>query len=113
MARVQLVIPDEDRAKFVQQAKKEGLSLSAWLRTAAREKLEKQQDRRPFESVEELEDFYKRIDARHEAEGLGPEPDWEEHKRVINHTAEECAGRRSEQYAGHRLGYRRLERPSR
>ncbi len=84
MARVQLVIPDEDRAKFVQQAKKEGLSLSAWLRTAAREKLEKQQDRRPFESVEELEDFYKRIDARHEAEGLGPEPDWEEHKRVIN-----------------------------
>ena len=62
MARVQLVIPDEDRARFVQQAKKEGLSLSAWLRTAAREKLEKQQDRRPFESVEELEDFYKRIE---------------------------------------------------
>ena len=34
--------------------------------------------------MEELEDLYKRIDARHEAEGLGPEPDWEEHKRVIN-----------------------------
>ena len=84
MARVQLVIPDEDRARFVQQAKKEGLSFSAWLRAAAQDRLAKQQDRRPFQSVEELEDFYKRIDARHEAEGLGPEPDWEEHKRVIN-----------------------------
>ncbi len=84
MARVQLVIPDEDRARFVQQAKREGLSFSAWLRAAAQDRLRKGQERRPFESLKELEDFYKRIDARHEAEGLGPEPDWEEHKRVIN-----------------------------
>lgn len=31
MARVQLVIPDEDRDRFVNQARKEALTFSAWL----------------------------------------------------------------------------------
>ena len=34
MARVQLVMPDEDRDRFVHQAKREGMSLSAWLRSS-------------------------------------------------------------------------------
>ena len=42
MARVQLVIPDEDRDRFVHQARREGMTLSAWLRTAARERLKEQ-----------------------------------------------------------------------
>ena len=84
MARVQLIIPDEDRAKFVQQAKKEGLSFSAWLRAAAQDRLREGRRRGRITTVEELDEIFRRIDARHEAEGLGPEPDWEEHKRVIN-----------------------------
>ena len=36
MARVQLVIPDDERELFVDQARREGMSLSAWLRAAAR-----------------------------------------------------------------------------
>ena len=32
MARVQLVIPDEDRDRFVHQAQRTGMTLSAWLR---------------------------------------------------------------------------------
>lgn len=84
MARVQLVIPDADRAMFVQQAKKEGLSFSAWLRAAAQDRLEKSRNSRRFASEEDLREFFKRIDERHEREGLGPEPDWEEHKRWIN-----------------------------
>ena len=40
MARVQLIIPDGDKARFVRQARREGLSFSAWLRAAARERLE-------------------------------------------------------------------------
>ena len=32
MARVQLVMPDADRDRFVDQARREGMSLSAWLR---------------------------------------------------------------------------------
>ena len=35
MARVQLVMADDDRDRFVHQARQEGLSLSAWLRTSA------------------------------------------------------------------------------
>ena len=41
MARVQLVMADDDRDRFVHQARQEGMSLSAWLREAAHERLEK------------------------------------------------------------------------
>ena len=48
MARVQLVMPDEDRDRFVHQAKREGMSLSAWLRVAAHERLETRQSVKLF-----------------------------------------------------------------
>jgi hypothetical protein len=38
MARIQLVLPDEDRDRFVHAANAEGVSLSEWLRLAARER---------------------------------------------------------------------------
>ena len=50
MARVQLIIPDEDRDRFVQQARQEGLTFSAWLRAAARERLEDRQRAERFNS---------------------------------------------------------------
>lgn len=58
MARVQLIIPDDDKARFVQQARREGLSFSAWLRAAARERLEARgmYDRPRRESGSELPD---------------------------------------------------------
>ena len=43
MARIQLVLSDEDRDRFVHQARREGKTLSEWLRTAARRRLEEQQ----------------------------------------------------------------------
>ena len=81
MARVQLVIPDEDRDRFVYQARKEGMTLSAWLRAAARERLQEQQRVKPFESVADIEAFFRWCDT---LEDMGPEPDWEEHLAVIN-----------------------------
>ena len=57
MARVQLVIPDSDRDRYVYQAQREGMTFSAWLRAAAEERLAKQQPKR-FESVEELRAFF-------------------------------------------------------
>ena len=48
MARVQLIIPDEDRDRFVYQARREGLTLSAWLMAAARERLEDRATLRTF-----------------------------------------------------------------
>jgi len=48
MARVQLVIADDEQAQFLRQAQLEGLSLSAWLLAAARERIERMRPRRRF-----------------------------------------------------------------
>lgn len=81
MARVQLVIPDEDRDRFLHQARREGLTLSAWLRAAARKRLEEQQRSEPFESPADLEAFFHRCDKLEEPK---LEPDWNEHLDVID-----------------------------
>jgi hypothetical protein len=61
MARVQLIIPDEDRDRFVHQARREGMTLSAWLRSAARQRLEEQQRSDPFKSSEDLDKVLPRV----------------------------------------------------
>ena len=81
MARVQLIIPDDDRDRFVRQARKEGMTLSAWLRAAAHERLEERQRREQFESLAALEAFFHECDA---LPGPESEPDWDEHLQVIN-----------------------------
>ena len=81
VARVQLIIPDDDRDRFVRQARREGLTFSAWLRAAAHERLEDRQRAQRFQSQEDLQRFFAECDARR---GPGVEPDWEEHKRVIS-----------------------------
>ena len=81
MARVQLVMPDEDRDRFLHQARSEGMTLSTWLRAAARERLEERQRAAPFESPAELERFFQACDA---LEGPEMEPEWNEHLDVIN-----------------------------
>lgn len=80
MARVQLIIPDDDRDQFVRQAQREGLTFSAWLRAAARDRLEARERDRRFQTRENLQRFFEECDAR---EGPGVEPDWDEHKRAI------------------------------
>ncbi len=80
MARVQLIIPDEDREQFVDQARREGMTFSAWLRAAARDRFESRQRAGRFKSPEDLRRFFDECDARR---GTGVEPDWEEHKRAM------------------------------
>ena len=80
MARVQLIIPDEDRDRFVHQARREGLTLSAWLRAAARERLEDRQRSELFESPAALEEFFRTCDA---LKGPETEPEWDEHLSAI------------------------------
>ena len=80
MARVQLVIPDEDRERFVRQAQSEGMTLSEWLRVAAHRRIEDQKRSNPFESPADLEEFFRACDA---LEGPEREPDWQEHLAVI------------------------------
>ena len=80
MARVQITIPDQDRDRFINQAKREGLSLSAWLRAAAHARIESRRQLGPFETPEELEAFFRKSNA---AAGPGREPDWDEHLAVM------------------------------
>jgi hypothetical protein len=81
MARVQLVMADEDRERFVAQARREGMSLSAWMRAAARERLEARQRVKLFESPEDIKEFFRSCTA---LDGPDVEPDWSEHLRVMN-----------------------------
>ena len=90
MARVQLVMADDDRDSFVHQARREGMSLSAWLRAAARERLERRQRVRQFESPEDVEEFFRSCAA---LEGPDTEPDWSEHLRVMSESRGRGAAR--------------------
>ena len=85
MARVQLVMPDEDRQNFIAQARREGMSLSAWLRAAARDRLESRKNVRLFESPEDVEEFFRSCAA---LDGPETEPDWSDHLRVMNKSRE-------------------------
>jgi predicted HicB family RNase H-like nuclease len=77
--RVQVVLDEEEREHFRRMAKSEGLSLSAWLREAAREKIAALERRRTIETADELKRFFGQC--RQSEKGV--EPEWEQHKAVI------------------------------
>ncbi len=79
MVRIQLDIPDDERARFARQAEREGMTLDAWLISVARQRIVVPDSARDVdESAElrELEDIWKWCDSLHGGER---EPDWEEH----------------------------------
>lgn len=80
MARVQLIIPDDDWSRFKQQARMEGMTFSAWLREAANARLEDGQGAAKFRTESQVQQFFQTCDA---IEGPDVEPDWSEHLRVI------------------------------
>ncbi|MCY4501807.1 MAG: hypothetical protein OXE57_09635 [Alphaproteobacteria bacterium] len=80
MARVQLLIPDDERERFADQARREGMTFSAWLRAAARARLEDSRRSRRFASQDEVEAFFRACDS---GDGPETEPDWDEHLDVI------------------------------
>lgn len=79
VSRIHILIDDAEHERFRRQAAREGKSLAAWLRDAAREKLAAAEDGMRMDTVEELRAFFAACDARER----GREPDWEEHRRVI------------------------------
>ncbi len=76
-SRVQVILSDEEREAFRQQAAAEHLSLSNWLRQAGLKRLEAQQQR-PIRTTAELREFFTSLPDESE-----PEPDWERHLQVI------------------------------
>ena len=81
MARVHLVMPDTDKDRYVRQARREGMSLSAWLRAAARDRLVNRERTARITTVEEAREFWRWCDER---AGLGRELDWEEYLEILN-----------------------------
>ena len=75
-----MIIPDEDRDRFVCQARGEGLTLSAWQRVATQERHENRQRADRFMSPAAVEAFFLACDT---LEGPEREPDWGEHLSVI------------------------------
>ena len=78
--RIHILVDETEKARYRRQAEHEGKSLGAWLREAAREKLELATSRTRIETTDDLHDFFEACDER---EGH-PEPDWAEHSKVID-----------------------------
>ena len=78
--RVQVLLDETEREAFRTMARREGLSLSAWLRKAAKEKLLEKEQQRVIYDKKSLKRFFKNCDAL----AQGVEPDWEDHLKVIN-----------------------------
>ena len=78
--RIHILVDEVEKARYRRQAEREGKSLGAWLRTAAREKLQVAESQMRIETPDELSRFFEACDAREQR----PEPDWAEHRRVID-----------------------------
>ena len=78
--RIHILVDEAEKALYRRQAEHEGKSLGAWIREAAREKLEVASSRRRIETTDDLRDFFEACDKQ---EGR-PEPDWTEHSKVID-----------------------------
>lgn len=77
--RIHLVVEEADKERYRREAEREGVSLSEWLRDAARRKLAEADARAELDTLEKLRDFFAACDRRER----GREPDWQEHRRVI------------------------------
>lgn len=77
--RIHLVVKEAEKERYRREAEKEGVSLSEWLRDAARRKLADADARPGLDSVEELRAFFDACDRRES----GREPDWDQHRRAI------------------------------
>lgn len=77
-SRVHIVLSAEEHARFQAQAKREGESLSEWLREAGRARLAAG-ERARLRTPADLDAFF----AERDAAEPGREPDWQQHLAVI------------------------------
>jgi len=79
LARIHVILDDAEKDRFRHQAEREGKSLGAWLREAARERLARAAARPRLDTAAGLKAFWAECDARETSR----EPDWDAHRRVI------------------------------
>jgi len=80
MSRIHIIIDEAEKERFRQRAAREGRSLAEWIRHAAREKLAAAGPGEQLETLDALRTFFAACGARE----AGREPDWEEHRRVMD-----------------------------
>lgn len=80
MPRIHLIVSEPDRTRYTAAARREGLTLSAWLRAAAADRMERRAGAEPFRTEDDVWQFFADRDAEM---GCGTEPDWEQHLDVI------------------------------
>lgn len=88
MVRVQILLGEREREEFRHLARRQGMSLSAWLREAGREKAEARSSELRIRSKQALREFFAECDEREQ----GREPDWEEHRKVIERSKRAGSG---------------------
>ena len=77
--RIHLALDPAEKERFRRMAVREGKSLSAWVRDAARDRAAAMEAGSGLETEGALTRFFEECDARES----GREPDWEEHETVI------------------------------
>jgi hypothetical protein len=88
--RIQVILDEKDAARIRSQARKESKSMSAWLREAGMDRLERSREKTQLDTPEDLKKFFARCDERNEP---GVEPDWEEYKALIENGYRKGSGR--------------------
>lgn len=78
--RVQVILRPEEKVRLQRQAELEGVSLSAWLRQVALERLAEAAIKKRFSNGSELRAFFERCSEREH----GTEPDWEIQREVMD-----------------------------
>jgi len=78
--RIQVILDEEEALQFKNQARKEGKSVSSWLREAGKKVIELNHSKRKLKDPPSLKTFFKKINNKKD----GTEPDWEEHKKLLS-----------------------------
>ncbi|MCL7938259.1 MAG: hypothetical protein M8860_08595 [marine benthic group bacterium] len=87
-SRIHIVVDESEKEQFVRRAREEGKNLSQWLRDVARQALLRGDGGPKLTSVDQLRSFFARCDERES----GREPDWDEHRRIIEQSVARGAG---------------------
>lgn len=77
--KVQVILKQDEAARFKAQALKESKSLSAWLRDAGKTMFEMRREKQRLNTTGSLKKFFRECNKREP----GTEPAWEDHKRLI------------------------------
>lgn len=78
MSRVQVILSEEEREAFRRRAEARGTSLSAWLRDAGRQQLERERGALLADAATVRQFF-----ATLPEEPLEREPDWDQHRSAL------------------------------